>query len=172
MKHTRGTGRSAGRGRQLVRQPADVAGVCATGSKPCVQDVLPVEPPAAWAKLSRPLDPADPLQPAPVLAGSYFRLISNKDFTRASATSTSSHGVRGGSCPPLKPCPALQAWWVGNRQSTSHPPLPALLSRERRPSLLPESRFGGAFGDMCGVVPGVLSVRVGGRRWPVPCRTH
>ena len=41
------------------------------------------------------MDSADQLQPAPVLAGAYFRLISNKDSTRASATSTSSHGVPG-----------------------------------------------------------------------------
>ena len=91
------------------------------------------------------------LQLVPARPGAYFRLMCDKDFSRAQPAPTSGQGVLGGPQPRLKPCAALPSGYECSLSRTSDPCRSALLSVERRSDPLPASRWRGCSGALAGM---------------------
>ena len=88
-----------------------------------------------------PTDPADTLPPAISCAGSYLRLLTNKDLTFDSPTSTSRHGMLARPCARLIPCLTLLAICVGKPLRVSDRPRRAQVNAERRSDPPPPTSF-------------------------------
>ena len=84
-------------------------------------------------------DIAGHLQRVAACPQAYFRLISDKLFTRAQPAPTSSQGALEGLLPRLRLCAALHSCYGSTHSRTSNPCRTEMLSGERRPNLVPAS---------------------------------